>query len=142
MSEHQFEQRIARLQSSLVQHECDAFMSVEPADNAYLTGFFGSTSALLVTAQSARLLCDFRYSEQATAQLRHAEVVESAGNLDVRLAEYAEGLRLKRIAFEPETLSVARHETIQKNCTGKLVAVPGICRNLRQIGRASCRERV
>ena len=132
MNSHQFGQRIALLQTRMEQRECDAYISVDSSDNAYLTGFFGSTSALLVTGTSTRLLCDFRYIEQATAQVSNAEVIECAGNLDVRLAEHIEQLQLKRIAFEPETISVARHETIIKNCSGELIADAGICRELRQ----------
>ena len=112
-------------------HDCDAFFSVDPIDNAYLTGFFGTTSALLLTASSTLFLCDFRYSEQALAQVDVAEVLECKGNLDVRLAEQMAQLQLQRIAFEPETLSVARYETICSQCGGMLVSAAGICRNLR-----------
>jgi Xaa-Pro aminopeptidase len=131
MSAHHYTQRIACLQSSMKRSGYDAFISVDPVDNAYLTGFFGSTSALLITAQEVEFLCDFRYIEQAAAQVHHGQVLECKGNLDIRLAERLVQQRLVRIAFEPETVSVARYETLKKNCTGTLIAAPGICRDLR-----------
>jgi len=85
----------------------------------------------LITGQSAKFLCDFRYIEQASAQVNNAEVLECKGNLDVRLAEQVEQHQLKRIAFEPETFSVSRYETIKTHCGGELVAASGICRDLR-----------
>lgn len=131
MIDHDYIRRVARLQSSMEQSGYDVFISVDPVDNAYLTGFFGSTSALLITAQEVLFLCDFRYIEQASAQICDAQIVECAGNLDIRLAEQIERKHLARIAFEPETVSVARYETLKKNCTGTLIAAPGICRELR-----------
>ncbi|MCK5862231.1 MAG: aminopeptidase P family protein [Candidatus Hydrogenedentes bacterium] len=135
MNNHHFEKRMGALQSAMAKHGWDAFISVDPSDNAYLTGFHGSTSALLVTCQSAKLLCDFRYIEQAAAQVRTAQVVECAGNLDLRLAEQLEQAQLKHIAFEPSTISVARHQTLETNCSGEFLAASGICSELR-----SCKD--
>ncbi len=131
MYSHDYNRRMAGVQTALKGQEYDGFLSIDPIDNAYLTGFFGSTSALLVAADTARFLCDFRYIEQATAQVANAEVVECAGSLDVRLAEHLEQLHLKHVAFEPDTMSVARHETIRKHCSAELAPAPGFCRDLR-----------
>ena len=125
--------RIAALRDRLGSRECDAFISVDPIDNAYLTGFFGSTSSVLITASMARLICDFRYIEQARAQACGVEVVLGAGSLDERLAEQLNALNVRRIAFEPDAVSVGRRDDIAARFKGGLVPCRGICRRLREI---------
>jgi len=126
-----FEKRIANIQQRLEAWECDVFISIDPFDNAYLTGFFGSASALLVSRNTARLLCDFRYIEQARTQTRGAGVVQCAGNLDARLGEQIASLSCRNAAFEPETMTVSRYEAIKKSSGIELISAPGICRDLR-----------
>lgn len=131
MSSPYYEERIAALRAGMAQHGCDAFFSVDPKDNAYLTGFFGSTSALIVSEHVARLLCDFRYIEQAQEQAQGVEVVECTGSLDLRLAEHIAGLNIRQAAFEPDVLSVARFDALRGHCNATLTATPGLCRELR-----------
>ncbi len=142
MNDHHFDKRIAAIQSALSLHDCDAFISVDPTDNAYLTGFFGSASALLITQANALLLCDFRYAEQAAAQTRVATVMQCAGNLDLRLAEKLADAQARRSAFEPDAITVSRHDAIAKKCGSDLVPTPGICRTLRLCKEPGERERI
>lgn len=142
MQDHQYDQRITSLRQRLIDCDCDAFFSVDPSDNAYLTGFFGSTSAVLITRNIARLLCDFRYAEQASALTSGVETVECSGNLDVRLGEHLQDLSVKRAAFDPCAITVSRYETIKETFTGETAPAEEICRKLRQIKETSEVERI
>ncbi len=57
--------RILYIQELIKKHNCDAFLSFCPVDNRYLSGFTGSTSAILITNDNPYFLSDFRYEEQA-----------------------------------------------------------------------------
>ncbi|HRI89566.1 MAG TPA: aminopeptidase P family N-terminal domain-containing protein, partial [Candidatus Hydrogenedentes bacterium] len=57
--------RITALRSRLAGTGCEAFLSFAPATNQWLSGFRGSTSAVIVTESDAVFLNDFRYTEQA-----------------------------------------------------------------------------
>lgn len=58
----------------------------------YLTGFTGSTAHFVVTAESARLIVDFRYIEQAKRECE-CEVILRDGRFEDRLTEYIRGAR-------------------------------------------------
>lgn len=133
MQAHQYEQRIVALRNALDASECDAFFSVDPSDNAYLTGFFGSTSAVLVTRETVRLLIDFRYAEQASLLDSGVDVAECTGNLDTRLAEHLAALGAGQAAYDPNAISVARRDHIASFFSGQIKAVPELCRRLREI---------
>jgi Xaa-Pro aminopeptidase len=142
MQDHHYDERIAALRRQLETCGCDAFFSVDPADNAYLTGFFGSTSAVLVTPDTARLLCDFRYQEQAASLNSGIEVVTCSGNLDARLGEHLRDSGAPRAAFDPGAITVARHDTVKTAFTGETVTTAEMCRKLREIKEPSEVERV
>ena len=115
--------RIKALRARIKEAECDAFVSLAPPVNQYLTGFTGSTSAVVVTKREAHFLCDFRYTEQAGIQVRDPfEVQEVKGSLATRTGERLSALGAKRAAFEPDRLTVAAHEALANAFSGELAA--------------------
>ena len=66
--------RLDKLRKKLGESGYDGFISLDAATNLYLSGFHGSTSAVIVTVEEALLLCDFRYMEQAQQEAREIEI--------------------------------------------------------------------
>ncbi len=139
---HHYERRITVVRQRLLDSGCDAFFSVEPTDNAYLTGFFGTTSTVLITRDIARLLCDFRYAEQAAALESGFDIIECTGNLDVRLAEHLSDLGVRKAAFDPGALTVDRHEALRNIFKGILAPLKEFCRKPREIKEPAETERI
>ena len=108
------DQRLAAVRGEMGEAGADAFFSLSPTDNEYLTGFRGTTSALLITVDRAILLCDFRYTEQAQQQALGFEVVEVTGSLETRVGERLVELGVSCAAFEPGRLTVLQHATVAK----------------------------
>ncbi len=128
------ETRIKALRARLAERGADAFFSLDPPTNAYLTGFRGTTSAVLVTAGRAVLLCDFRYTEQAQAQTSACEVVEITGTMEARVAEWLSRLDGRSALFEPERLTFSQHQAVHAAAPGiALAPAPGLVEELRQI---------
>ncbi len=128
------ETRITALRRRLAERGADAFFSLDPAANAYLTGFRGTTSAVLVTAGSAVLLCDFRYTEQAQRQASGCEVVEITGTMEGRVGEWLVKLGSRSAVFEPERVTFSQHGAVHAAAPGiALAAAPGLVEELRQI---------
>jgi Xaa-Pro aminopeptidase len=125
--------RIGRLRARMAEAGCDAFFSLSPPSNAYLTGFFGSTSCVVVTQEAARFLCDFRYTEQARVQVSGCEVVEVTGSLETRAGEHLDALGASRVAFEPSTLTVQQFGQVADACRGTLLPQPGVLVGLRMV---------
>ena len=133
MDAFDYDRRIELLRQQLAEHECDAFFSVSPPDNAYLTGFFGSTSGVLITREEALLLCDFRYAEQASLLTSGATPVICKGSFDHRLGEHLMHAGVKQAAFDPGCITVSKYDTIKSAFPGSLKPVPELCRKLREI---------
>ncbi len=60
-------------------------------------------------------------------------MVLGAGSLDERLVEQLNALNVRRVAFEPDAVSVGRRDDIAARYKGYLVSCRGICRRLREI---------
>lgn len=142
MQRPNYELRVENLRKKLWDNGCEAFLSVDPMDNAYLTGFFGSTSAVMVTLGTARLLCDFRYAEQASTLDSGVDVAECTGDLDRRLGEHLRDAGVEHAAFDPATITLARFEKIEDAFGRPLSPVAGICRTLREIKEPAETERI
>src|ERR1700686_4230592 len=67
--------RQQRLQSSLSTHRLDALLVTHSPNLRYLCGFTGSTGALLLTGTKRVFITDGRYTEQARAEVRTAQIV-------------------------------------------------------------------
>lgn len=79
----------------------------------YLTQFPATDGALLVTAEAAYLLMDFRYEEAARYQAKHCQVT-GFQNMGETLGELIEKHGLGEIFLETEKLSVAQARRFEK----------------------------
>ena len=128
------ETRMAALRARLAERGADAFFSLDPPTNAYLTGFRGTTSGVLVTAGSALLLCDFRYTEQAQRQASGCEVNEITGTMEARVGEGLSRLGSRSALFEPDRISFSQYEAVRAAVPGiALAPAPGLVEELRQV---------
>mgnify|MGYP000905520071 CR=1 FL=1 len=125
--------RITALRSRLAGTGCEAFLSFAPATNQWLSGFRGSTSAVIVTESDAVFLNDFRYTEQAATQVKGFSLQEVPGNIQVRAGEKLAALGAASVAFEPGYMTVAELDYVRSAYTGKLTPVPDIVSPLRMV---------
>lgn len=101
----------------------------------YLTGFTGTAGIALVLRQETVFLSDFRYREQAEAEVAgHARVEIAADNLWKRMwqvsSEYA---AVEALGFEAATMSVSEAERMRGEGSGREVrATAGLVERLRQ----------
>jgi len=100
----------------------------------YLTGFTGSSGALLVDARSATFITDFRYRLQADKEVDRCRRVEQRGSLAETLAAVVRKKKLKRVGFESRHLSWAFHDELAKKFGGaRLVPLEGSVERLRMV---------
>lgn len=133
MVPHHHDKRLDALRTRLGVWGADVFISFDPADNAWLTGFFGSTSMVAVTAEEAWLFCDFRYLEQARASVTAAQVVEFSGAAEPFLARHLNTFSLKRAVCDPSVMTLACYNRLKEHYEGELTAQPDVCRALRTV---------
>jgi Xaa-Pro aminopeptidase len=102
---------LARLRQQLAARGLDGFFVAAPetlprVNLRYLSGFTGSSAYLLVTAQEAWLLTDFRYVEQAEAEAGTFEVRQHERPYLKTVAALVNEAGLKRIGFEADKVPV------------------------------------
>lgn len=125
--------RIKQLQAYLKSQECEAFFSLNPSNNAYLTGFHGTTSALIVTQEDAVFLCDFRYTEQAKQQVEACNIQEISGSMEKRVGGFLNKFQVAEAGFDPGTLLVSQLQVVQEIYNGKLRHLSDAVTRLRMI---------
>lgn len=134
--------RLDALRAELQHHDCDAFVSFSPPANEYLTGFRGSTSAVLITASEAVFLCDFRYTEQAGEQVKGFHVEEVAGGVEVAAGERLKGFGVRRIAVEPSTLSMDQSMSVERSAGTPVIPIKGLGTTARMVKSEEEKEKL
>jgi len=125
--------RSQELQKLLRHQSLDALLVTSPADWYYLTGFTGEAGALIVDLRHVTLVTDGRFRVQAAEELRGVRVVEHKDGLYRSCGELLKSLRGKRVAFDPNQVTVAQYQLVKK-AAGKatqLKPIGGLVASLR-----------
>jgi Xaa-Pro aminopeptidase len=116
-----------RLEAALSERRLDALIVTRDANQRFLEGYTGSDCYLLASAAGNWLVADSRYTEQAAAECRSAEVVPHRDPYPP-YAEVIAGLArqagLGRIGFEESCLSYAQYAALASALDGVAELVP------------------
>lgn len=113
---------LSRLNEVMKAARCDAILISGIENVRYITGFTGSSGALLITENSGVFFTDSRYTEQARKEIK--------GKIDVReykkklpdLSAAIIGMGLKKVGFEDHDLTFQSYQALKKELDGiKLV---------------------
>ncbi|MFH1313557.1 MAG: Xaa-Pro peptidase family protein [Candidatus Eisenbacteria bacterium] len=125
--------RLDNLYKDLKARQIDKFLVSNISSVRYLSGFSGSTAAMLVGPDGATLVTDFRYREQAEDEVYGGIRVE----IDTRDALAAITGMLSdfegRLGFESASITYAIFEKIRDNLKASLVPVEASVELLRQV---------
>lgn len=111
-------ERISRLRKLLGPFEIDAFYITNPENRYYLSGFTGSTGALLLTREQSYLLTDFRYTTQAAMESPEYQVVEVSETYAAVLFQILKENRLFRLGLEGDHQTCNQYFNLSKECAG------------------------
>ncbi|WP_400163918.1 M24 family metallopeptidase [Brevibacillus sp. TJ4] len=92
--------RLEKLRVELEKIGAEAFITEKPENRLYLSGFSGSTGSVVVTADQAFLVTDFRYVEQAAEQAPDFVIVNNERKAVEAIANLLKEQRVSRLAFE------------------------------------------
>jgi Xaa-Pro aminopeptidase len=126
--------RNANLRKELREHDVTTMLITSTVDVGYLSGFAGDDSWLLAGAGKSCLITDFRYEEQAERECPQVKLVVRKGSMVEALAKEVRRRGLKRLAYDPESVTVGLRARLEKGLKGvRLVAVPQVVGSLRII---------
>jgi Xaa-Pro aminopeptidase len=128
-------QQLAQLRARLAELQVDAFLITDEKNRAYLSGFTGSSGALLVTVDDAYLMTDFRYFEQAERQAPDWTLWKQTGALTDAVSALLDEVKAGRVAFEADAMTVAEWRKYQAKEGAEWVATEEVVRRLRAVKR-------
>lgn len=125
-------EKVKKVQSELQKQELDAILITSSINRRYLTNFTGTAGVALISQDKARFITDFRYTEQATKQAEHFDVIEHKALIHEELKNQLNELNIKRLGFEKNQVTFATYELYTKTFdTVELVPVGDMIENLR-----------
>ncbi len=134
----QFQIRLDAVRQAMRKQSITATLVAHPADYFYLTGFTGEDSAILVTARAVTVVTDGRFEAAAKKEVAWANVRFRKGELTAELVDTIQGLRCKRLAIQPQHVSVATRNTLRKGLRDiELTDAPPTIAGLRECKSAS-----
>ncbi len=102
--------RLGALRALIAGHDLAAVIVAKPENRRYFSGFTGSSGLLLVSADRARLITDFRYTEQADQEAPAFTVVRHGSDMYETLAAEVKTAGGGRIGFESDFATWETHQ--------------------------------
>ena len=120
--------RADRVAARLQEHELDLLLVTDPVNLRYLTGFTGSNGMAVVGSDVRRFVTDFRYVEQAAAQVPDFDREQGPQDFITALSDGWPGEGRLRLGFDDQHTSVKTHARLRSVLPDRveLVAAGGI----------------
>ena len=131
-------ERRRRVGAAVKKAGAEALLVTHLPDVRYLTGFTGSSAALLVQGSRVTMFTDGRYTTQAAAEVDGAKVVIVESPPMFAARQFAVEQGLTRLAFDAGEMAVAAYEKMLAALPAKLrkgffVPVSGLMAGLREV---------
>jgi len=105
--------------------EADARLLTSLPNILYLTGFRGSSGALVVTRREAILFTDGRYRQQAREDVHGARVRIIAADPVAAAARWLRARRASRVSYEPQAMTAAQLDEVRGVLGARVELRPG-----------------
>jgi Xaa-Pro aminopeptidase len=107
-----------RLRATMAKRKVAALLVTHLPDVRYLCGFTGSNAALAITAKHALLVTDGRYTAQAAAEVKAAEVRIAKGPALAEAGRWLAAARVKHAYYDGEQTTVTALSSMQETLKG------------------------
>lgn len=126
--------RLAHLRTRMAERELDGLVVSALSNVFYLSGFRGSSGALLITPDQAVLLSDFRYRLQAEEQSSSFQFVEVERHLLAGVGKAGFERGLHRLGYDAGHLTCELLDELTQGAQDiELVAASGLVEELRMV---------
>ena len=124
--------RMARLRRQIAKVGLDGMLVSNRSDIRYLSGFCGDDSWLVITRRSSRMISDLRFQQELSRTCPWTRSVMRRGRLPDALVKVVGSMRISRLGFQADHITVAQARALAKVLGGKrLKAVTGWLAQLR-----------
>jgi Xaa-Pro aminopeptidase len=126
-------EKLSKLRQQFQDFGVDGLLITNSYNRRYMTGFTGTAGVVLVSAQEAKFITDFRYVEQANKQVQGYKIVQHKGVIIEEIANLAAQMGIKKLGFEQDDLSYATYSIYRNKLNVEFVPVSGAVEKLRLI---------
>ncbi|WP_284036026.1 aminopeptidase P family protein [Neobacillus sp. 114] len=126
-------EKLEKLRSSFSVEGIDGILITSPYNRRYISNFTGTAGIVLISADKALFITDFRYVEQAQKQCEGFEIIKFSDTLPKEVAEQAKKLGIQKLGFEEDYLTYSSFKVYEKEVEAELVPVSGLIEKLRLI---------
>ncbi|MFZ7946862.1 MULTISPECIES: M24 family metallopeptidase [Bacillaceae] len=125
--------KIEKLRADFSQHGIDGMLITSPYNRRYISNFTGSAGVVLISADKAQFITDFRYIEQASKQCTGFEIVKFSGSIPEEAARLVKELGIKKLGFEENDVTYSSYKVYEEEVEAELVPISGVIEKLRLI---------
>ncbi|WP_059171103.1 Xaa-Pro peptidase family protein [Bacillus sp. FJAT-27445] len=125
--------KVEKLRNEFGKLGIDGMLITSGFNRRYMSNFTGSAGTVLISADKALFITDFRYVEQASKQCEGFEVVRHNGTMQEEVAHQAKLLGIAKLGFEQNHVTYGLYKSYEKVFEGELVPVDGAIEKLRLI---------
>ncbi|MDQ1145087.1 Xaa-Pro aminopeptidase [Bacillus sp. SORGH_AS 510] len=126
-------EKIEKLRSNFSSNGIDGMLITSPFNRRYISNFTGSSGVVLISAEKALFITDFRYIEQASKQCEGFEIIKFSGSVPEEVAQQAKKLGIQKLGFEEDFLTYSSFKVYDKEIEAELVPISGVIEKLRLI---------
>ncbi|MBI5972571.1 M24 family metallopeptidase [Staphylococcus caledonicus] len=124
--------KLTKVREILKQQNLDAIVILSDYNRRYLSGFTGTSGALVITSTQNQLITDFRYIEQATNQATNFEIVNRSEGLIDEIKSIITKLNLQRVGFEGHLISYDTYQSLNET-SATFISIGEVIEEIRQI---------
>ncbi|MER1984888.1 MAG: Xaa-Pro peptidase family protein [Solibacillus sp.] len=125
--------KLAKLRHMLKEKQLDALLITDEYNRRYMTGFTGTAGVALVSQTDAVFITDFRYTEQAAAQVQNFRIVQHTGPIIQEVATQARAMGVETIGFEKNSMNYGLYELYNETVQAQFVPISGLIEKIRLI---------
>ncbi|MFF2175499.1 M24 family metallopeptidase [Lysinibacillus sp. NPDC058147] len=125
--------KLQKLRKALQEQSIDGILITNEFNRRYMTGFTGTAGVAIVSQNDAVFITDFRYTEQAAAQVQGFRIVKHEATIIEEIATQVNNMGIKLLGFEKDTVSYGTYELYKNNIQVDLVPISGLIEKIRLI---------
>lgn len=126
--------RLTRLRQLMGERKLQALLVTNSYNRRYMSGFTGSSGALIITADQAVLLSDFRYRSQAPQQAVNFQFIEHKPKMIETVQELLHEWNIKELGFEQQDVTYGTYAAYAAYLSGvSLIPTNSLIEELRMV---------
>ncbi len=126
--------RLETIRNKLKENGIDGILITKRENYMYLSGFTGSSAHLVITQNSADLITDFRYIEQAAKQAPLFNIIKYKGSVAIEINNSLKRNHVEKLGFESIDLTYDKYKDYSSKFeVRELIPLKNIIESIRMI---------